>query len=173
MIASGVVTVHVPRCRLPRRSRRLEHNQCRSPYYFLPLLRRHPLPAQGDSRGSRHSGHTMSVSQVSRPCLIPGANWRCSDEVQGRGTRGPASQRGRKKEEWSGRSLDGLSTLAGHGLATGQTINWLTELTLGTHTFRVTSVDHLGNSGTSSVGRLFSMWNCLRANGRSLATGLI
>jgi hypothetical protein len=41
--------------------------------------------------------------------------------------------------------------LAGHGLLSGQPINLLTELTLGTHTFAVHAADNLQNAGNSSV----------------------
>jgi hypothetical protein len=48
-------------------------------------------------------------------------------------------------------SLDGATTLAGHGLASGQAINLLTELALGPHSFTVQSADHVNNVGQSSV----------------------
>lgn len=48
-------------------------------------------------------------------------------------------------------SLDGSTTLAGHGLASGQAINLLTELALGPHSFSVQSVDHVTNSSIKSV----------------------
>lgn len=48
-------------------------------------------------------------------------------------------------------TLDGATTVAGHGLASGQAINLLTELTLGNHTFTVTAVDNADNSASSSV----------------------
>jgi hypothetical protein len=48
-------------------------------------------------------------------------------------------------------SLDGATTLAGHGLASGQPIDLLTELSLGTHTFIVQATDNLGNTSMSSV----------------------
>ena len=48
-------------------------------------------------------------------------------------------------------TLDGASTLDGHGLASGQEINLLTELTPGTHTFEVKALDHLGNASDASV----------------------
>lgn len=44
-------------------------------------------------------------------------------------------------------SLDGASTLAGHGLESGQAIQLLTELSLGSHDFTVEAADHLGNEG--------------------------
>jgi hypothetical protein len=48
-------------------------------------------------------------------------------------------------------SLDGATTLDGHGLASGQAINLLTELALGPHSFIVQSADHVNNLGQSSV----------------------
>jgi FIMAH domain-containing protein len=48
-------------------------------------------------------------------------------------------------------TMDGATTLAGHGLASGQTINLLSEMTLGTHTFTVTSTDNVANSTGQSV----------------------
>ena len=48
-------------------------------------------------------------------------------------------------------SLDGATTLDGHGLASGQAINLLTELALGPHSFTVQSADHVNNLGQSSV----------------------
>jgi hypothetical protein len=48
--------------------------------------------------------------------------------------------------------LDGAPALAGHGLASGQAINLLTELPLGTHTFTISNAtDHLGNVASQSV----------------------
>ena len=47
--------------------------------------------------------------------------------------------------------MDGMSTLAGHGLASGQQIKLLTEMMTGQHTFTVTAVDYVGNSGSKSV----------------------
>jgi hypothetical protein len=48
--------------------------------------------------------------------------------------------------------MDGSPTLPdGHILASRQTINLLTELSLGTHTFSVASADQVGNAGSSSV----------------------
>jgi hypothetical protein len=47
--------------------------------------------------------------------------------------------------------LDGSSTLAGHGLLSGQAINLLLELPLGTHTFTITAVDNVGNTSSASV----------------------
>jgi hypothetical protein len=48
-------------------------------------------------------------------------------------------------------TMDGASTLAGHGLASGQAIAVGAELAQGAHTFAVTSVDNLGNSSSASV----------------------
>jgi hypothetical protein len=48
-------------------------------------------------------------------------------------------------------TLDGSPTLAGHGLQSGQSIDLLTELGLGPHTFRVDAVDNLGNTASASV----------------------
>jgi hypothetical protein len=48
-------------------------------------------------------------------------------------------------------SLDGATTLNGHGLASGQAINLLTELALGPHSFTVQSADHVTNTGQSTV----------------------
>lgn len=47
--------------------------------------------------------------------------------------------------------LDGETTLAGHGLASGQLIDLLTELALGYHTFRVESEDAMGNPSAAEV----------------------
>jgi hypothetical protein len=47
--------------------------------------------------------------------------------------------------------LDGMSTLAGQSLQSGQTISLLTQLTLGTHTFSVTATDNVNNAATSNV----------------------
>ena len=41
--------------------------------------------------------------------------------------------------------------MGGHGLASGQTIDLLTELALGDHTFVVTAVDNAGNTASPSV----------------------
>ena len=46
-------------------------------------------------------------------------------------------------------TIDGAATLAGHGLASGQVINLLTELTVGSHTLVVTAVD---NAVENAVG---------------------
>jgi len=49
-------------------------------------------------------------------------------------------------------AMDGAVRLPdGTGLASGQSINLLTEMALGTHTFNISSVDNLGNTGISSV----------------------
>ena len=48
-------------------------------------------------------------------------------------------------------TVDGITTLAGHGFANGQVINLMTELPLGAHTFRIGAIDNVGNSGTTSV----------------------
>jgi hypothetical protein len=48
-------------------------------------------------------------------------------------------------------TLDGNPTVGGHGLASGQTIDLLTELALGDHTFVVTAVDNAGNTASPSV----------------------
>jgi hypothetical protein len=47
--------------------------------------------------------------------------------------------------------MDGATTLAGHGLSSGQAINLLTELTLGPHALSVHAVDNVGNGDTTSV----------------------
>lgn len=48
-------------------------------------------------------------------------------------------------------TMDGSTTLAGQGLASGQVINLLTELSTGAHTFSVSAIDNVGNQGASSV----------------------
>lgn len=48
-------------------------------------------------------------------------------------------------------TLDAATTVAGHGLADGQAIDLLTEVTLGPHTFAVTAVDAVGNVGSEAV----------------------
>ena len=49
-------------------------------------------------------------------------------------------------------TMDGSPTLPdGHSLASGQTINLLTEMTLGDHTFTVTASDNVGGTNTASV----------------------
>ena len=47
--------------------------------------------------------------------------------------------------------LDGAPTLAGHGLASGQAIDLLTELPLGTHVFSISATDQAGNASSQSV----------------------
>jgi hypothetical protein len=47
--------------------------------------------------------------------------------------------------------MDGLTLLAGHGLQSGQSINLLTELSVGTHSFTIESKDNVDNSGMESV----------------------
>ncbi len=49
-------------------------------------------------------------------------------------------------------TMDGAATLPdGHSLANGQTINLLTEMTLGDHTFTVAAADNVGGTNTASV----------------------
>lgn len=48
-------------------------------------------------------------------------------------------------------TIDGSTTLAGHGLLSTQMINLLTELSLGPHTFSISAVDNAGNADASSV----------------------
>jgi len=48
-------------------------------------------------------------------------------------------------------TLDSSTTLGGRGLTSGRTINLLTELTVGDHTFTVTAVDNAGNTASPSV----------------------
>lgn len=48
-------------------------------------------------------------------------------------------------------TLDGSTTVAGQALVNGLSINLLTELGLGSHTFNITAVDNLGNTDTRSV----------------------
>jgi len=48
-------------------------------------------------------------------------------------------------------SMDGKSTLAGHGLASGQQINLLMEMMAGPHTFTVNATDYVGNAGSKQV----------------------
>lgn len=48
-------------------------------------------------------------------------------------------------------TLDGSTTVAGQALVNGLSINLLTELGLGSHTFSITAVDNLGNTDTRSV----------------------
>ena len=47
--------------------------------------------------------------------------------------------------------LDGATTVAAHGLASGQAINLLTELTLGYHTFMIAASDNANNNASRSV----------------------
>jgi len=47
--------------------------------------------------------------------------------------------------------LDGVPMVGGHGLADGQSINLLTELSLGYHTLDVTAADNVGNTKSLSV----------------------
>jgi hypothetical protein len=48
-------------------------------------------------------------------------------------------------------SLDGFTTVSGHGLASGQVISVLTEMSLGPHSFSVEGVDQLANHGIATV----------------------
>jgi hypothetical protein len=49
-------------------------------------------------------------------------------------------------------TMDGSPTLPdGHGLSSGQSINLLTEMTLGTHVFSISATDNVGNTGSTSV----------------------
>jgi hypothetical protein len=48
-------------------------------------------------------------------------------------------------------SLDGSTTLNGHGLASGQVINLLTEMSIGPHSFTVEGVDRVSNRGVAAV----------------------
>jgi len=48
-------------------------------------------------------------------------------------------------------TMDGATSLAGHGLASGQAINLLTEMTLGPHTFNVNAVDNVGHASSQAV----------------------
>jgi hypothetical protein len=48
-------------------------------------------------------------------------------------------------------TLNGATTLAGHGLQSGQVIYLLTELPVGTHTFAIAASDNLQNSSTATV----------------------
>jgi hypothetical protein len=48
-------------------------------------------------------------------------------------------------------SIDGATTLGGHGLASGQVINLLTEMSVGPHSFSVAGADNLANRGVTTV----------------------
>ena len=48
-------------------------------------------------------------------------------------------------------SLDGSATIAGSPISSGQTLFFLTELSLGTHTFTVVATDAWGNSASKTV----------------------
>ena len=48
-------------------------------------------------------------------------------------------------------TLDGAGTVGGHGLASGQAINLLTELPSGSHAFAVQTADAVGNASNASV----------------------
>jgi hypothetical protein len=48
-------------------------------------------------------------------------------------------------------SMDGLTSVGGHDLLSGQQVNLLTDLSLGTHTFTVVATDYADNSGTKVV----------------------
>jgi hypothetical protein len=49
-------------------------------------------------------------------------------------------------------TMDGAPTLLdGHSLASGQTLNLLTEMTIGDHTFTVTAADNVGGTNSASV----------------------
>jgi hypothetical protein len=48
-------------------------------------------------------------------------------------------------------TMDGSTTLAGQSLPSGQTINLLTEMTLGQHTFSVAATDNVGHLDSRSV----------------------
>ena len=48
-------------------------------------------------------------------------------------------------------TLDGQTTIAGHGLASGQAINLLTELALGSHIFTLDATDAVGNAAHRDV----------------------
>ena len=48
-------------------------------------------------------------------------------------------------------TMDGATTLAGHGLASGQAINLLTQMSLGSHTFTINAVDNVGHASSQSV----------------------
>ena len=48
-------------------------------------------------------------------------------------------------------TMDGQTTLDGHGLQSGQAIDLLTELSLGSHTFRIDASDNLGHADFQTV----------------------
>jgi hypothetical protein len=48
-------------------------------------------------------------------------------------------------------TMDGSTSLTGHGLLSGQIIKLLTELKLGPHTFAISAVDNVGNADGSST----------------------
>ena len=48
-------------------------------------------------------------------------------------------------------TLDGSDTVGGHGLASGQAINLLTELPSGSHSFALQTADAVGNSSNATV----------------------
>jgi hypothetical protein len=47
--------------------------------------------------------------------------------------------------------MDSATTLAGHGLASGQLITLLTEMSLGQHTFTVNALDNVSNASSASI----------------------
>ena len=50
-----------------------------------------------------------------------------------------------------GPTLDGAGSVGGHGLASGQAINLLTEVPSGPHVFAVQTADAVGNTSNASV----------------------
>lgn len=48
-------------------------------------------------------------------------------------------------------TMDGVTTLSGHGLQSGQIINLLTEMSVGPHTFTVTATDNVGDTASQAV----------------------
>ena len=50
-----------------------------------------------------------------------------------------------------GPTLDGAGSVGGHGLASGQAINLLTEVPSGSHVFAVHTADAVGNTSDASV----------------------
>jgi hypothetical protein len=48
-------------------------------------------------------------------------------------------------------TMDGSPSLSGHGLASGQAIQLLTEMALGTHTFTIAASDNLNNADETTV----------------------